>query len=550
MIDKEKVYVTGHKNPDSDSICAAIGYANLKNQRGKIEAIPIRLGEINRETRFILDYFGVKAPKLMETMKPTIMDIAIDPPYKICPLTTMSKALNILQTENISSLQVIDESNKLLGIVTLSNLTEGYMEIWDNTILSRSNTPLENILEVIKAEVVLSSDVKRPLGRMTVYAMEPEDVEGHISENDIVIMGNRDLAQKDAIKRKVSLIILTLGSNMSKENLELAKKNGVTVISTQLDSFLTARLLPLSVPVNYVMTKDNLVKFHADEFVDDISVIMGKTRFRSYPVVDSANEVVGSISRFHLISNKKRPLILVDHNEKNQSIPDLDSAEIVEIIDHHRVANVATTSPILFRNMPLGSTSTIVSLMYFEQGVSPSREIAGILAAAIMSDTLLLTSPTTREEDKRMLERMSKIAGINPEDFASEMFKAGTSLEGKSSRDLLTEDMKEFNIEGEKVRVAQVFTMDMESLSPLKNELVDDMQAEIKNYGLSTFVLVVTDIREELSQIIVIGEYQSQIAQGFNQKISDNSFIGKGVLSRKKQVIPEITKAISEAKNS
>lgn len=547
---KETVYITGHRNPDSDSICAAIGYADLKNRRGFENAIPLRLGEINNETKFILDYFGVEEPLYKETMKPQVSDIDFDQPYKVSKDIPMNKALNIIQNSRVSSVQVVDEQDKLLGIVSLSNLTKGYMDIWDDNILGRSNTSLDNIVEVLSAQIINEPKNPRPfIGRMAVYAMEPEDIKDNILENDVVIVGNRENAQRDAIEKGVSLLILTIGSELSSENLELAKKNDVTVLSTELDTFLTARLLPLSVPVEYIMSKSDLIKFKPDDFVDDIKIIMGNTRFRSYPIVDHQDRVLGSISRYHLISSKKKHLILVDHNEKNQSIQDIESAEIKEIVDHHRVANISTSNPIFFRNEPVGSTSTIIAMMFFEQGVSPSKEIAGILSGAIISDTLLLRSPTATEIDKRMLSRMSKIANIDVEKFATEMFKAGTSLENKQPQDLLKEDVKQFVIEGEKVRVAQVLTMDLESLHNRKDELLKHMKDIMDMNGESTFILVFTDILQEISEMLVVGEYKEQIANGFGAVLVDNSFSAPGVLSRKKQVIPSITQSIFEAKN-
>ncbi len=550
MENKETIYISGHRNPDSDSICAAIAYADLKNRRGKVNAIPIRLGDLTKETQFILDYFNVEAPILVETMKPQVSDLKIDPPYKISKNTTMNKALSIIQSENISNLQVVDENDELLGVVTLSNLTEGYMDIWDDNILGRSNTTLENIVEVMRGEVIHEAENQQGYsGRMTVYAMEPESVKDNIQKNDIVIVGNREDAQRDAINKGVSILILTIGSEISKENLDLAIKNKVTIITTELDTFLAARLLPLAVPVDYVMTKKDLVKFRDDDFVDDIKVIMGNTRYRSYPIVDHKNQVVGSIARYHLISNKKKSLILVDHNEKNQSVPDIEAAEIIEIIDHHRVANISTSQPIFFRNMPVGSTSTIISMMYFEQGVSPSKEIAGILCGAIISDTLLLRSPTATDEDKRMLNRMAKIADLDIESFAMKMFKAGTSLEDKDSEDLLGVDMKQFEIEGEAIRISQVFTMDLDNLASLKDDLIKTMTEYLKKYDLSTYVLVFTDILDEVSEIMTVGEYDEHIARAFGMELDNHSFSAKGVLSRKKQVVPTITQAISKFKN-
>lgn len=547
---KETVYITGHRNPDSDSICAAIGYADLKNRRGFEKAVPIRLGEISNETRFILDYFGVSEPIYKETMKPQVGDIEFDEPYKVSKNIPMNKALNIIQNYRVPSVQVVDEQDKLLGLVSLSNLTKGYMDIWDDNILGRSNTQLDNIVEVLSAQVIVEPKVPRPfIGRMAVYAMEPEDIKDNILENDVVIVGNRENAQMDAIKKGVSLLILTIGSELSEENKELAMKNNVTVLSTELDTFLTARLLPLSVPLEYIMSKSDLIKFKPDDFVDDIKITMGNTRFRSYPIVDHQDRVLGSISRYHLISSKKKHLILVDHNEKNQSIQDIESAEIREIIDHHRVANISTNNPIFFRNEAVGSTSTIISMMFFEQGVSPSKEIAGILAAAIISDTLLLRSPTATEIDKRMLTRMAKIANIDIDKFAEDMFKAGTSLENKQPLDLLKEDVKQFVIEGEKVRVAQVLTMDLESLHNIKDELLKHMKQIMDANGESTFILIFTDILKEMSEMLIIGEYKDQIANGFGAILEDHTFSAPGVLSRKKQVIPSITQSIFEAKN-
>lgn len=546
MENKEIVYISGHRNPDSDSICAAIAYADLKNRRGKVEAVPIRLGELSRETKFILDYFGIEPPLLKETMKPQVKDLNIDPPYRIAPSTTLSKALNIIKNEKISALQVVDESDQLLGIITLSNLTDGYMDIWDDNILGRSEATIDNIVEVMRGEILYHPENPRPLdGRMAVYAMEAKQAKDNINEGDIVIVGNREDAQRDAILKNVSVLILTVGSHISKENIELAKKHGVTILTTELDSFLAARLLPLAVPVSYVMTKTDLVEFKIDDFVDDIENIMGNTRYRSYPIIDHKNQVVGSISRYHLLSNKKKPLILVDHNERNQSVPDLEYAEIIEIIDHHRVANVSTSQPIFFRNIPVGSTSTIISMMYFEQGVSPAKEIAGILCGAIISDTLLLRSPTTTDEDRRMLDRMAKIAGIDIEDFATQMFRAGTSLEGKTPKELLSQDTKDFNIEGEKVKVAQVFTMDKDNLGTIEADLIAEMKEAVDNKEVSTYLLLFTDILEESSEIIVVGYYKEQIASAFGAKLKNNSFTAPGVLSRKKQVIPTLTKALA-----
>lgn len=546
---KEVIYITGHRNPDTDSIVSAIAYADLKNKRGAYHAIPVRLGELNQETRFLLDKFEVEPPKLIDTMKPQVKDFQYDPPYPIAPTTTMYKALTLLQNDHLPNLNVVDDKETLLGVVSFSNLTLGYMDLWDNRILGRAETPLMNILEVLRGEILYSPDPPRAFsGRMTVFAMEPESVGSHIAEDDIVIVGNRENAQGEAIKRRVSLLILTVDATLSSEHLELAQQNEVTVIRTSMDTFLAARLLPLAVPVSYVMSQQDLVTFQENDTIDELRNVMGQTRYRSYPVINQKNQVLGSIARYHLIATPKKKIILVDHNERNQSVPDLDSAEIIEIIDHHRVANINTPQPIYFRNVPVGSTATIISMMYFEQGVHPKRQIAGLLCGAIISDTLMLKSPTTTDDDRRMLRRMAQVADLDIPSFAQEMFQAGTSLEGKDAKTLLSEDVKEFEIDGELVRVAQVFTMNLDDLESHKTELIAQMQEDLLLDGLSSYLLVFTDVLKEMSHILVVGAFDAEIARAFGSSLDKHGFDAVGVLSRKKQVIPVTTQAILTAK--
>ena len=517
MENKKTVYVSGHRNPDSDSICSAIAYAELKNLMGEYNAVPIRIGDINRETQFILDYFDIDPPILKTTMKPQILDIDIDRANIVSKDISLYKALELIKEHNAQNLQIVDEEEKLIGVVTLSNLTNAYLDIWDDSILGRAETPLINIEEVLRAKEVFKPENHRELsGRMRVFAADPNDIDDTISKDDIVIVAGREESQKKAIERKVSILIVTMGALVSDEVLKLAKENDVTILSTKLDSFLAARLLPLSLPISYVMKSDDLIYFNQNDYIDEIKDIMTKTRYRAYPVVDNNKKVVGSIARYHLITSEKKPLIMVDHNERNQAVEDIEYAEILEIIDHHRVANIATNQPVFFRNMPVGSTATIVSSMYLEQGIRPSRQIAGILASAIISDTLLLSSPTTTAEDARILDIMAKIAGIDKDSYAVEMFKAGTSLDGKSAEDLLTGDVKSFEIESENVRIAQVFTMDLESISSIQDDLVKEMESETSKNKISTFVLVLTDIIKETSEIIITGKYKEQIARAFN----------------------------------
>lgn len=546
---KETVYISGHQNPDTDSICAAIGYAEFKRKRNEYNAVPIRLGELSQETKYVLDYFNVPAPLFKDTMQPQVKDLKMDNAYCITPEISIMKALELINEHKIDSLPIIDYDENLVGVATLSNLTGSYIDVWDDNILGRSGTMVENIMDVLTADFIIKPQNPRPMnGKMVVHAMKPESTDGFIMENDIVITGDRKEAQEDAINKKVSLLIITGGLDLEKDLYDKALKNNVSVIHTDYTSFIAARILPQAVPVSHVMTKDELVFFHQEDYLDDVQHVMSNTRFRAYPVLDHQNKVIGSISRYHLLSNKKKKLILVDHNEKTQSIGDIEDAEIIEIVDHHRVANVSTFGPIFFRNEPVGSTSTIVSKMFFEHGIRPSRETAGILCAAIISDTLLFRSPTSTQVDAWVLERMAKIAGIDVEAFALDMFKAGTSIEGKTPQELLEQDVKAFSIEGETIRVAQVFTMDMEYLESVKKELITAMNKVIKENGENTFVLMLTDIFNETSIVLVAGDFTEEIAAAFDKPLVDNSFEEPGLLSRKKQMIPKLNFAISNAK--
>lgn len=545
---REVVYITGHKNPDTDSIMSAIAYADLKNRLGEVRAIPIRLGKLNPESRFVLDYFGVDAPKIKESMQLQVKDLDIDTGNIIDPSIAIRNAWDIFQKGEAHSLSVVDADGKIVGIASLSNITRAYMDVWDDKILGRSKTPIDNIIDVLAAHIINLPDNPRSYnGKMTVFAMnegEENNLEDVIIEGDIVISGNRDDYYEFLIKQKVGLIILTHGAVMNDDMVNLAKENNVTVLSTEYNSFMTARLLPMTIPISHVMTTDNLVYFTTEDNLDQVRDAMAKSRFRSYPVVDSSERIVGSVSRYHLISSEKKKLILVDHNERNQSIDDIEEAEIQEIIDHHRVANILTTGPVFFRAEPVGSTATIISEMYLESGIRPSKKIAGILCAAIISDTLLFRSPTTTETDKRILDRMSKIADLNPEEFADKMFRAATSLKGKSATDLVEGDVKTFNIAGEDFRVGQVMTMNPEELIPIMDELKDLMDKKIKAKNESTFVLVLTDIFNQRSELLVVGEHFDSIREEFGEITERGTINAPGVLSRKKQVIPKLTAAI------
>ncbi len=545
---KETIYIVGHKSPDSDSICSALAYAEYKNISGDVNAIPTRLGEINRETKFILDYFGVEAPMFLETVRLSIEDLNFDKVAPVSSEVSLRMALELMKRNRLNSLPVINENEQLEGIVTSSDIIRSYIDIWDSNILGRSETSIENIIDTLSAEVVvLPNKVKPFTGKVLVLAMEPESMKKHIEENDIVICGDRKDAQKFAINGNVSLMIVTGNVEVDDEITELAEKKGTIILFTPYDTFTTARLITQSIPIKNVMSREDLVTFTFDDLVSNVREEMSKTRYRSYPVIDVNNRIVGLISRYHLIASIKKKVILVDHNERSQSVDGLEECEILEIIDHHRIADIFTGSPIYFRNEPVGSTSTIIASIFFENGQRPSKKMAGILAAAIISDTLLFRSPTSTNTDEIMLNRLAKIADLDVEQFAMEMFKAGTSLSGKTPQELLKEDFKTFNIEGEKIGIAQVYTMDPDSLKDMKSDLISLMEERADKHGYSTFMLMLTDIFNEASEMVIVGQNKELIAGAFEKELSNSSFYVPGVLSRKKQVIPLVTNAIINA---
>lgn len=543
---KDVIYVTGHKNPDSDSICAAYAYAEFKNKIGDTEAVACRLGNVNQETQFILDYFNAEAPKFLNTVKLKVEDLQFD---KISPISadiSLKTAWTIMRDKNIKTLPVADENEHLLGVLAVANLTSCYMDIWDNRILAKSNTSLDNIVDTLSAKVAyMNENTKCFPGKIAVTAMEADTITEHIEAGDIAIVGDREEAQAALINLNVSLMIVTGGYAPSENIINLAKEHGVTVIVTQHDSFTASRLIVQSIPVGYVMVKENIVSFRADDLVDDIKGIMAETRFRSYPVLDENGRVLGTVSRYHLISNHKKKVIQVDHNERGQSVDGLEDAEILEIIDHHRVADIQTNNPIYFRNEPVGSTSTIVAKCFFESGIRPSRKAAGLLCGAIISDTLLFRSPTCTPQDKYICKKLAEIAGINIEEFAKEMFKAGTSLKGKTVEQIFNTDFKPFTIEGTKVGISQVNTMDIDGFMPLKEEMLNYMDQKAKEAGLEMVMLLLTDILNEGSEILVTGAKPEIVEKAFKITLKDKGAFLPGVLSRKKQVVPPITNAIT-----
>jgi len=542
---EQKTYVIGHKNPDTDSICAAIGYCHYKREMGFENIFAARLGEINKETEFVLDYFGVDIPELISDVKVQVKDLGIDRVIPISPEISVRKAWNIMKKQNVKTLPVIDESQNLIGICTLSDLTRNYMDVSINNLFSESKTSLRNVLETISGRMLNEQYFDfANTSKVVVAAMEEGEIEKRVKARDVVIVGDRDNIQRKAIEMGASCLILTGGCRPSDETMKLADEAGCMIISVPHDSFTTCRLINQSIPVGYVMTTQKLISFDMEDYIDEIKDIMLDTRYRSYPVV-SNNRVLGTISRYHLIKSSRKKVILVDHNERSQAVDGLEEAEILEIIDHHRVGDIQTTTPIIFNNRPLGSTSTIVGSMFLENNIHIPKKIAGILCAAIISDTLLFKSPTTTTTDEIVARKLSDIAGIDIYDFSNMMFKAGTSLQGKSAEEVFYQDFKEFKLNNKKIGIGQVTTMDIDGINSMRDELLELMRKVSKNKDYNLLILMLTDIINEGSELIFTGDHET-MSRAFGIHAGRNSVFLPGVVSRKKQVIPPIASALSQ----
>ena len=544
----EIVYVSGHKNPDTDSICSAIAYSYLLNATNKYNAVPVRLGEVNRETEYVLKRFGVEHPVLLKTVKQKVEDLNYDKVTVFSKDLTLKTAWFLLKQQNLKSAPILDEHGQLLGLLSTSNIIEGYMDQWDSEVLKKAKTPVENVIDTLEANVIYLNEALKVInGDIHIAAMSGNEAKKRIHENDVVIVGgDRSDDLEELISVKPSLIILT-GSLTSNEHVvNKCKEQGISIVSTPFNTYQTSQQIVQAVPVEYVMIKGDIKTFSTDDTLDYMKEVMSETRYRGYPVIDLNNRCVGSISRFALLKGLRKKVILVDHNERGQSIPGIEEADILEIVDHHRVADIQTVGPLLFRGEPLGSTATIVTRMFEEQDVEMPSHIAGLLLGAVVSDTLLFKSPTCTPVDTKIAKKLAKIAGVNIQEFAMEMFKAGTSLVGKTVDEIFNQDFKKFSFDNLQVGVAQVNSMDIEGFLPYKKDMLDYMNKFAEDNNLEFTLLLLTDIINANSEIFVGGPRPELVEKAFNVQLTDRQGTLEGVISRKKQVVPAITAVMSE----
>jgi len=541
----ELIYITGHKNPDTDSICASIAYAELK-KRLAISAVPVRIGEINRETEFVLKYFKTEVPDYLYSVKTQVCDLNIDEISPVAADISIKTAWNIMQKNNVKVLPVANGDGKLLGIITLSDITASYMNAVDSNALSSGKTSLQNIIDTLKAKLIYGcNDDFCSTGKVVVAAMEPGSMEPFVEKGDIVLVGDRKDAQSKAAEIGVGCIIITCGGKIDADVLEQAKKNKCIVMGTGYDTFMAARLISQSISVGLVMTQKDLICFHIDDYVDSIKDRMLQTRYRSYPVLDDNGCVKGFVSRYHLISQKRKKIILLDHNEKAQTIDGIEQAEILEIIDHHRLGDIQTGYPVFMRNEIVGSTSTLIANMYFENGIKPSKEIAGILCAAILSDTVKFKSPTSTYADTAVASKLAKIAEIDIDEFATKMFRAGSALDGMSPQEILKNDFKDYVINKNKIGIGQISSLDLKNLLELKNSLLEYMNDYLSGNNYRLLLLMMTDVVNEGSYLLFAGDNGELIRKAFGVEPDEGGVYLRGVVSRKKQVVPLLANAVS-----
>ena len=545
---KDIVFVSGHKNPDSDSICSAIAYADYLFRIGRYNAVPVRLGEINKETEYILKRFHTEIPVLLKTVKQTVEDLEYDKVTVFSKELTLKTAWSLMKQQNLKSAPVLDDHSQLLGLLSTSNIIEGYMDQWDSLILKEANTPIENVIDTLDASILyLDKQLKTIKGEIHIAAMTGEEASKRVHENDVVIVGGeRDEAIEQLMNKKISLVILTGSLTISKELLQQCIDAHMSVISTPFNTFMASQQIIQAVPVEYVMQKGGLTTFSTDDTVDYVKEVMSETRYRSYPVIDFMGRVVGSISRYQVLNGMKKKVIQVDHNERSQAIDGIEEAEILEIIDHHRVADIQTIGPVLFRAEPVGCTATIVAKCYKEAGIDIPQDMAGLMLGAIISDTLLFKSPTCTPTDTKMAKELAKIAGVDIQEFGMSMFKAGTSLVGKTVEEIFNQDYKKFTFGDLSAGVAQVNTMDIEGFAPYKKDMLDYMDQVAKDNHMEFTMLLLTDVINATSEVLVAGPRKDYVETAFHVELVDQQASLPGVISRKKQVVPVITEVLTQ----
>ena len=548
-----KTIVIGHKNPDTDSICSAVCYANLKREITKEEYQPGRAGHVNEETQFVLNYFGVDAPELIQKVKTQVRDIEIRETKGVANNSSLKKAWKTMQEANVVTIPAVTEDGMLEGLITVGDIAQSYMNVYDSSILSKANTGYSNIIETLEGAIVVGDEnAFYNKGKVLIAAANPDMMEYYIEKDDLVILGNRYESQLCAIEMEAACIIVCEGAAVSMTIKKLAAERGCTVITTPYDTYTAARLINQSMPISYFMKTENLITFEDTDYIDDIKEVMASKRHRDFPILDKDGKYKGMISRRNLLGAQGKSVILVDHNEKSQAVDGIENARLLEIIDHHRLGAIETISPVFFRNQPLGCTATIIYQMYLENHVEIERHIAGLLCSAIISDTLLFRSPTCTEIDRMAALKLAEIAGVNIEEYASEMFAAGSNLKGKSDEEIFYQDFKHFTAGKLSFGVGQISSLNADELKQLRVRMLPYLKKAHQEHGVDMMFFMLTNILTESTVLLCEGQgAEKLISEAFHvepeeehAESNDCVVALPGVVSRKKQLIPGLMIAV------
>ena len=544
---KEKIYVIGHKNPDTDSICSAIAYADLRQKvTGQVHEAK-RAGHVNDETAYVLDRFGVEAPKLLTDVRLQVRDLDIHEMQGLKPNASIRDTWERMRQEQAKTLPIVKD-DELVGVVSTGDIAKSYMDVYDSEILSKARTQYRNIVKTLDGTMITGNEHGYFMrGKVAIGASSPNLMEEFIEKDDLVILGDREEAQACAVNIDASCMVICKDAEVSPKLIQKAKEQSIVIIQTPYDTFTTARLINQSIPVKFYMTSGPLTMFRMNDYVDDIKDIMAKKRFRDFPILDRHGRFKGFISRRRFLGASKKKVILVDHNERSQAVDGIEEAEIIEIIDHHRLGDSETVSPITFRNQPVGCTATIINQMYEENEIEVPREIAGLLCGAIISDTLLFRSPTCTPLDERTAKKLAKISDIDLEQMAQEMFNAGSNLKGKSAEDICFQDFKQFTVNDTIFGVGQITSMSKEELAAIRDMMTEHLPKVLEAHNLNMIYFMLTDILAESTELLCVGTGARGIAlSAFDLPDNAKSLILKGVVSRKKQLIPVLVETMQQ----
>ena len=541
------IYVIGHRNPDTDSICSAIGYAHLKQSLG-VNAVAARAGKINKETKFALEYFHVEQPLLIPDLYPRVKDIAMDCKIVVRQHDTLRHLGEVLRHNDLRSIPVTDSQGILVGIVSVSDLAKRYFQELGMTNLSDMRVRYRDIIHATDSNVLVSGEEGETIkGQIRIAAGSVHTIKKLVKQNDIVLIGDRkeDIVLA-CIDQGISCLIVTGAGRIPAEAIEEAEKRGIFVLSTPYDTYTVARLINQCVPIRRIM-HDNPICFKPLDLLSDIKGTMEETNFRNYPVLENGR-IVGLVSRDRLVVSEPVRVILVDHNERNQAVEGIEDAKIVEIIDHHRFGGISTSEPIYTHAEPVGCTATIVSNMHWQNDIDIPPSIAGLLLSAIISDTVLFKSPTCTPADKKAAERLAEIANVNLNTYGLDMLKAGSSVGNMTPMEIVRNDLKEFTIGTYRVIVSQTSVMGTKEIMEKEDELIAAMKSICESEGFDMSLVMITDILEEATYLLFTGSPRTLIGEAFRKDTSGTHLYLPGVMSRKKQIIPPLSEAVKRIK--